>query len=69
MVDAPHDSQAGVAEGAIEVENQCGKRIAHLDPWSSVPCSFFRIEHGLPLFFSDKDFKPFVHHSGLAEAR
>jgi len=28
----------------------------------------FCIEHGLPLLFSDKDFKPFVTYLGLAEA-
>lgn len=28
----------------------------------------FCIEHGLPLLFSDKDFKPFVTHLGLVEA-
>jgi predicted nucleic acid-binding protein len=28
----------------------------------------FCIEHGLPLLFSDKDFKPFVIHLGLVEA-
>ena len=27
----------------------------------------FCIEHGLPLLFSDKDFKPFVKHLGLTE--
>ena len=26
------------------------------------------IEHGLPLLFSDKDFKPFVTHLNLAKA-
>jgi len=29
----------------------------------------FCIEHRLPLLFSDKDFKPFVKHLNLAEAR
>ncbi len=28
----------------------------------------FCIEHGLPLLFSDKDFKPFVTYLGLVEA-
>ncbi|MEW8323541.1 MAG: hypothetical protein AB2606_12935 [Candidatus Thiodiazotropha taylori] len=28
----------------------------------------FCIEQKLPLLFSDKDFKPFVKHLGLAEA-
>ena len=28
----------------------------------------FCIEHGLPLLFSDKDFKPFVKHLGLTAA-
>ncbi|GAB5497724.1 MAG: PIN domain nuclease [Pseudohongiellaceae bacterium] len=28
----------------------------------------FCIEHGLPLLFSDKDFKPFVKYLGLIEA-
>jgi predicted nucleic acid-binding protein len=28
----------------------------------------FCIEYGLPLLFSDKDFKPFVTHLGLVEA-
>ncbi|WP_223248646.1 PIN domain-containing protein [Thalassolituus oleivorans] len=28
----------------------------------------FCIERKLPLLFSDKDFKPFVKHLGLAEA-
>lgn len=29
----------------------------------------FCIEHRIPLLFSDKDFKPFVEHLGLSEAR